>query len=223
MTTQGHNSLSTLGHRWPVWRKRWANKVLYWAREWTTSDEIGANHALITGAQHGEVPTVAKHADALVELVAWYWTEGSLGTSGRRVSIAQSHTVNAERVDRIRTALTAVYGSGWAERIQPNDNSHGGPVTVFSLNGEQSAPLLGAAPGRGKTVRMDFVRELTAAQLELFIDVSCQGDGWHYRQGITDIWQKNRAGLAAFELALILSGRAVSEHRSGDGGWVSPD
>ena len=221
MTTQGHNSLTTLAHRWPVLRGRGTpSKGTYrQEREWTTSDELSTPHAIITGAPHAGIPTTAKYTDAFVELVAWYWTEGSLLTSGKAVTLAQSHTVNPRRVDRIRAALVSLFGGGFSESVQANETSHGGPVTVFRLGVDQSRELLDVVRGKDKSVDHDFVRALTASQLELFIDMSCQGDGWHYRSGVLDIWQKNRAGLAAFELALILSGRAVSEHASGEG-WA---
>lgn len=220
MDTQSHNSMTTLNHRWPVLRQRWHQGVQTWDREWTTSEEFSVPHALITGAPHAEIPTEQKHTDGLVELVGWYWTEGSLQTGGRRVSIAQSHTVNAPRVDRIRAALDVTFPGMYTERVQPNHTSFGGPVTVFYLNAEASQVLVDIAPGKGKVVAREFVRELTLSQLELFIDISCQGDGHHYRQGTLDIWQRRREGLGAFELALILSGRATSYHE-GDGHTVS--
>lgn len=231
METQRHNSLTTMAHRWPVLRDRWEAGEPVQRREWTTSGELDRTHAIITGAPHADTPDVAKHSDALVELVAWYWTEGNLGAGGR-ATIAQSHTVNAPRVDRIRAALSTMFGPGldtlrgsagpaWRESVQSNSDSHGGPVTVFSLNRAASAILTEHAEGREKLVRTEFVRALTRAQLELFIDVSCQGDGWHYRHGKLDVWQKNPRALDAFELALILSGRAVSRHESGGGEAVS--
>ncbi|NMO00812.1 hypothetical protein HH308_06245 [Gordonia sp. TBRC 11910] len=227
--TQRHNSLTTMNHRWPVIRQRNIDHLARDSREWTTSAELDVPHSIVTGAPNADTPTVAKHSDALVELIAWYWTEGNLG-SKRRVTIAQSHTVNQHRVDRIRAALTDMFGPGrdtlrhagapaWREVVQANDNSHGGPVTVFKLNRQAGDLLTEHAPGRGKLVRREFVESLTRAQLELFIDVSCQGDGWHYRSGKLDIWQRNPRALEAFELALILSGRAVSTHQS-DGGTV---
>ncbi len=225
---KGHSSLTTGGHRWPVMRDRWTDKVLTPAREWITSAELSPAHAVITAAPSGDLPVEAKYADAFVELVGWYWTEGNDGTS---LSIAQSHTRNPLRVDRIRQALTSLYGPAttdrmgrggpqWREVVQPNEGSYGGPVTVFRLNRVAAEPLRAVAPQ--KRVSLEFVRSLTRAQLELFIDISCQGDGWHYRAGRLDIWQRDRVALEAYELAVILSGRMVSTIES-SGGWaVSP-
>lgn len=225
MATSRHNSLTTLHHRWPVLRSRGTPKLgsRRWDREWTTTENIGEPHKIITAVPNAEVPTEAKYIDDFVELVGWYWTEGSHSASGQ-VTIAQSHTVNADRVERIRALLTRTFGpekpghgGTWHSRIQNNDQSHGGPVTVFNLNGETRNAVLAVVPGRDKIVPTEWVRELTSAQLRLFVEVSCLGDGWHLRHGVTDIWQKNGAALDAFELALILSGVAVSRRSSGDG------
>jgi hypothetical protein len=227
MERGGHSSLTTAAHRWPVLRTVQRDHVTSQAATFVTTDELRERDAVITAAPSADCPTDAKHADALVELVAWYWTEGNHGTS---LTIAQSHTVNPGRVARIRRALTVLYGPAkdgravrgvpsWRESVQPNLNSHGGPVTVFHINGAAAEPLHAAAPG--KRVTPEFIRSLTAAQLELFIDVSCQGDGWHYRSGKLDIWQKDPAALDAFELALILSGRMVTRYASGNGTCVN--
>lgn len=220
MKTQRHNSLTTAAHRWPVLVPVMAaGKQVGHRAEWTTSDRLNGRHTIITGAQHADLPTTAKWSDDLVELVAWYWTEGSMNPGGS-VRIAQSHTVNPRRVDRIRGCLTRTFGPAgdlWREAIQSNDNSHGGPVTVFHLRKSIAGVITEHANGVRKIVPTEFVDSLTLAQLDLFIDVSCQGDGWHYRRGVLDIWQENRAALAAFERALLLSGRAVSTHESSGG------
>lgn len=228
MERQTHSSLTTPHHRWPVLRTRKRDGREFASREFVHSEDLTRVHRVTTGAASADIPTEAKYTDDLVELVAWLWTEGHVQNG--RLTIAQSHTVNPDRVDRIRAALTRLYGPasahrvgrsapGWRESVQRNESSHGGPVTIFHLNKPASGVLLEHG---GKTVRTSFVRQLTRAQLELFIDVSCQGDGWHYRSGRLDIWQKDRAALEAYELALILSGRPVSFRRSGDGWNCAP-
>ena len=220
MATQRHNSMTTAAHRWPVLVPTvTAGKVTGHRRDWTTSERLNARHTVITGAPSANLPDVAKWSDDLVELVGWYWTEGSLNPGGG-IRIAQSHTVNPARVDRIRGCLTRAFGADggmWREAVQPNGSSLGGPVTVFHLRKEVADVVTEHAPGAAKIVCLDFVESLTLAQLDLFINVSCQGDGWHYRHGVTDIWQKDPASLDAFERALILSGQAVSTHESSGG------
>lgn len=202
---RGHSSLTTPNHRWPVLGSR--------LKGWRTTETLREGDRIFRAAPH-EAPAVAKWSDALVEIVGWFWTEGSIGTS---VSIAQSHTVNPERVDRIRAALTAEFGlDAFTEAIQRNESSHGDPVTVFRLRKWAGDVLTEVCPE--KRVTLDFVSSLTQAQLGLFIDVSCQGDGWHYRSGRLDIWQRDGSMLDGFEYAGVLAGYAVTRTAS-CGGW----
>lgn len=233
LEAQNHSSLSTANHRWPVYEAKKQR------RDWCTSEKLRQDSRIYTAVPHADLPTVPKVDDALVELIAWLWTEGNLQPLGA-VSIAQSHTRNPERVDRIRAALTSLLGPareslrtltgpGWREKIQLNESSFGGPITVFYLNLSASRILIEHAPG--KRPSFEFLRGLTLAQLELFIDVSAQGDGQHYRRGRLDMWQKKEADLAAYEYALILSGRMTRLAESHDDGyrlgvwsqsWVAP-
>ena len=70
--------------------------------------------ACICGALHAGISAVAKYDDALVELVAWYFTEGTTGIRpGRKaptVGIYQSATANLDNCARIRAALTRLFG-----------------------------------------------------------------------------------------------------------------
>jgi hypothetical protein len=222
MEHKSHSSLTTRGHRWPVLRPRYVDGARYLAREFITSDRLFREHLIIAAVPSGDLPAEPKYQDDLVELLAWYWTEGH---DGGNVSIAQSHTANPGNVSRIRACLSRLYGPSqstlrasvgpaWLETVQQNVHSYGGPITVFRLNKEAGDHLRGMAPG--KIVKLDVIRSLTQAQLELFIDVSCRGDGWHYPKR-RDIWQRDPEALTAFEMALILSGRAVSTVQS-DGG-----
>lgn len=209
LRSRTHESTTTLHHRWPT--------LTPWgARRWRTSAELSATDGITTGAPCRDLPEQPKWSDALVEVAAWFWTEGNIGQS---VSIAQSHTVNPGRVARIRAALSACFGSdGFTEYIQRNETSHGGPVTVFRLRAWAGRELLQIAPG--KRVLPEFIDALTLAQLRLFIDTSCEGDGHHWRTGERDIWQRDPEALDAYERACILAGYAVSRQAGHDGGTV---
>ena len=232
----GHDSVTTMNHRWAVIDREGRRKFV-------TSETLNQAHRIPTAAPHVGFPTEAKYTDAFVELVAWWWTEGchtgatesraeepytdSLGRhypngngsrSGRfgQATITQSHERNPERVESIRTALDAEYPGGWGGAHQrQTQTGHGAPVTAFRLRREVFDALHAVAPS--KVVSLDFVLSLTRAQIELFIQTSCAGDGWHYRDGRLDIWQRDHGVLDAYELALILSGRMVaeSEHAGG--------
>ncbi|MGW3447323.1 Hint domain-containing protein [Streptomyces sp. NPDC001076] len=279
MKGKRHHSVTTAGHRWPVqtghpnWRKR----------SWTTSGELAVgltesdapqfrNTFLVTGAPSACLPAEQKYSDALVELVAWYFTEGSNGTRpGRntpKVVIHQSHLVNADNCARIERALTHLFGPAsdrldkggrysspesaarraearrlHIEHPDMSNNEIGrqigvsgvmvgkylkedaktrddvprwrkklnssGDMTHYVLNSGAAGMILEHAPGR--VVSPDFVRALSQAQLELFIDTAVRGDGWHI--GNTPaLSQKDPAMLDAFELAVILSGRTPLRH-----------
>ena len=81
-------------------------------------------------------------------------------------------------------------------------------MAIFSLNRAAAEPILQHAPG--KNVTREFVHQLTAAQLDLFIATSIAADG-HKLRSVENtggaIAQKNGEWLDAFELACILSGR----------------
>ena len=209
LESRTHSSLTTLAHRWPTVTR-------YGNRRWVTSASLNSNDYITTGAPSSSLPVVAKWNDALVEVAAWFWTEGNIGQS---VSIAQSHTANPGKTARLRAALLAEFGEdGFTEAIQRNESSFGGPVTIFRLRKWAADALLVVAPGKRPTD--SFIDSLTLAQLHLFIDVSCMGDGHHWKTGERDIWQRDPSSLDAYERACILAGYAVSRQPGHDGGTV---
>lgn len=224
-----HSSLTTMGHRWPVVRKR-TDGGERWDREWMTSAEIadmasgysGSNQLPIKiarGALHA-LPTVAKYDDAFVELVAWLFTEGGLSyregaATPHRVAIYQSHEVNADNCARIRSALTTMYGPARTEaKVGRPTNAEEqvawwrevreGRRTRFVLSKAAWTPLVEVAPHR--MVSFDFIDSLTHAQLLLFMDTAVRGDGWRMRGKTRVLAQKDPAMLDAFERAAILAG-----------------
>jgi hypothetical protein len=276
-----HSSLTTPNHRWPILR---GSRIASRERMFTTSDSLAANDFLVTGAPCADLPTQAKFDDAFVELMAWYFTEGTCarrpGRTTPRVSIYQSAVANPDNVARIRRALTALYGpptdgpldSGGRratdetlrrreteasmraagrtvaeiavavgvskaqvykdlriaageltprERVTAprwNMNSSDTSMVVFRLNAVAGAPFTEIAPDR--VVPLTFVRDLTAAQLDLFIDTAVRGDG-HLMGGRTRLLgQKDPRMLAAFELAAILSGRSVTNRANETNGFT---
>ena len=234
---KGHSSLTTMNHRWPVIDANTGE------RKFVLSEELNTSHRIPTAAPTD--PQQAVYSDAFVELVGWFWTEGSYtegtpdrsteaytdslgrhypnghpGRSGKwgQACIAQSSSKNPERVARIRAALETEFGQSWGyESMQTGE--WGSDIVRFNLSKHVYEVL---AEAGGKVPTFEFVQSLTQAQLELFIDVSCQGDGWHYRQGRLDIWQREREALEAYALALTLSGRMVTWTEYA-GGYVVSD
>lgn len=209
---QRHSSRSTFHHRWPVLHQQWNGpKRIGLAPVWRISAELDPNQDYIrTAAPYSDAPAEAKYSDAFVELMAWFWTEGTVRQNRRSPSvvIAQSHAVNPAYCARIRSVLTALYGpssdaqkgrmagpAGWHEYRRPR-------ISHFKLNVAASAPLTDIAPD--KVIPAWFIRALTRAQLELFIDVSMKADG---HIPTAHISQADPRRLEAFDLACILSGR----------------
>jgi hypothetical protein len=176
-------------------------------------------------APHATLPAVAKYSDAIVECVAWFWTEGSIsrlrnGHHGRNVAISQSIVVNPDKCERIRTVLIKAFGKPssfprrgasiapdiprWNERPDRRN-------VIFNLNAEAGSILQKYAPNRVPS--HDFLLSLTKPQLDLFIECSILGDG-HVRpkNGETALGQKNPAAIDTFQFACILAGHCTSVH-----------
>lgn len=100
------SSLSTVEHRWLTEYKG--------EPYWVTSAElsVSAKHFRIPFNAPHVAPVEAKYSDALVELVAWLWTDGGWSWKGRHrgVRIHQSHRVNNSNCTRIRAALADMFG-----------------------------------------------------------------------------------------------------------------
>lgn len=211
-----HSSLTTEDHRWPVEWKTRIDGGTVWKRRVTTSAELRTNDRVLTVAPSADLPSEPKYADALVELVAWFWTEGSIDSRTGSIKLGQSHRVNAGYVARIRAALTAVFGA--CRDVLP---SHGRDVcwreyldddmTLFPLSRSASVVLNELAPAKVPTA--SFVRSLTASQLALFIDTSVAADGW--RNGRTRMLsQRRRESLDVVQMACAMLGLTTRIYRS---------
>ncbi len=210
-----HSSLTTPNHRWPSVRGRRGE------RTWTTSEALDGSDSLVVAAPSGDVPVEAKWSDALVEVAAWLWTEGHVrfrpGRRSPQVTIWQSAKVNADNVARIRSALTVLFGAsgphghgsavnpvpGWHEAIRPDRPE----MVEFRLNSAAADVVVGlfSDPAR-KVLDLGFIRDLTAAQLALFIDTSVRADGTVLPSGTIQLAQADADRLAPLELAAVLSG-----------------
>ncbi|MGH3097878.1 MAG: phage portal protein [Streptosporangiales bacterium] len=201
-----HSSLSTLDHRWPVLRETRRGMV----PDWRESQTMSASDRVLAAAPVSNLPTEPKWADAFVELVAWFWTEGWIGPHNE-VRITQSHTVNVENCSRIRAVLADVFGPAcqvkhvrsepaWIEEVRPAG------TTQFRLNKRAAARLLEVAAE--KIPSIDFLVTLTRAQLELFVQISLDADGCVTNSGTPYIAQKDPRRLEAFQVACALAGRS---------------
>lgn len=193
-----HSSLTTKNHRW--FTKRGWKKATDYLTE-------------IPRAAPAVVQTEAKFSDAFVELMGFFWTDGTIDKPVGLIHIYQSATGNPQNVSRVRAAIAS---EGF--HISEVRGDHGMISFAFNRRGECEA-FLEAAPG--KIVDPAFVMALTAAQLRLFIDASLAGDGSvHSNTGQVRMAFKReskRQSLAAFELALVLTGTAYHLYEQKDG------
>lgn len=205
------SSLSTDGHRWPTLsragRRRWR----------TTATLNGEDQIPIAAA--GAASGTVKYSDALVEAVAWFYTEGSR-VGGSSAVIYQKH--GTRTCDRIRACLTELFGPPaekfqttssasagpmWRENINRSpDSHHGRPkgLSEFRLNRDAGAVLLAHAPDRVPS--HEFLTNLTQSQLDMFIEVSLLADN----RGERVFAQKRHEAAEAFAYAAILAGHSVS-------------
>jgi hypothetical protein len=222
MEGQNHSSLTTEDHRWPVVNV--SNN-----RAWKTSSTLKRANWITLAAPCVDLPTEAKYHDAVVELVAWAWTEGTL-ISGGGLNIYQSHSVNPGHCANIRRALTDLYGPpvvGDLRSFKPRnaeadrknsrraprapypawrEHDRGNGRTVFILNAAAAAPVV-THMDNYKVVNSRFISELTASQLSLFVERSIDADGC--RGGTNPVVvQKSADRLAPVQMACSLLGKA---------------
>jgi HK97 family phage portal protein len=207
MENLSHSSVTTPDHRWPVMISgRPGGSDGY---QWRTTETLPWD-ARICAAAPAVTPAEPKWSDALVELVAWLWTEGWHNEHGS-VTLTQSERVNPGNTARIRAALTEVFGSAgelqvrsWPSWREDHDER---AVVHFRLNARAGRQLLEHAPG--KVVSTEFLSQLTRAQLELFYQASMDADGIKRPSGRGAVMaQKDRARLEAFQVACALTGRS---------------
>ena len=194
-------------------------------RVWATSDSFKFDDRVPMFADCAELPAEPKYSDALVEAVAWFWTEGHIrklrdGRQGRNLTISQS-AKHPDHCERIRSALTRLFGpavdrmpaSGkqrqtdgiprWREAWMPRPNRCA-PQLYFQLSADAGDVLIEHAPGRVPT--FPFLLSLTKAQLGLFIETSMLADN----SGKFSLAQKDPAAAEAFQFACVLAGLGTS-------------
>lgn len=223
------SALTTPDHRWLI--ERYYGRQRRWLINWRTTASMPANARIPLAAKCADLPTTPTHDDAVVELAAWFWTEGSYNWSRRRampgdrepttrpisLNVAQSPIANPGHCDRIRKVLMTLFGepgpfadgAHWHEHINRTSGS-----ICFRIDRVGCWLLERLIDSPNKVPNAAFLRSLTAAQLELFIEVSILADGHARRDGHTRLSQANEDRIRAFEMACVLAGRpVVTRHR----------
>lgn len=217
-----HSSLTTMNHRWPVSSRIKNTEGIrgYSGIRIRTSTEITTEDRFIRAAPAIKLTDFAKFSDSLVELVAWFVTEGHVHAQSSVVTIVQSHAVNPTKVDNIRAALTTLIGTSvknfdrtgarkdqspaWREWVSCSKPD----ITVFRLNSAAGRLLIAQAPE--KITSMDFINSLTRSQLQLFLDTCIAADGHVRGDGYRSFIQKSMERTVPIQIAATLLGIPTS-------------
>lgn len=206
MSSRDHSSLTTKNHRWWVERATKARGI--GTKKWLETQEFDRYCWIPTSAPHGDFSDHPKYSDSLVELIAWWWTEGSCSRPDLyHGEIAQSHRVNPTHVDSIRRALRHELGEpGPIKQGTLWNEKHYGDkgMTFFKIAKPVVEALESHAPD--KTPSPEFLRSLTRSQLSLFIEKSIDADGWRVDGKYAYLSQRERKRTDAFQIALLLAG-----------------
>lgn len=204
---RGHSSLSTLNHRWWV-RRKLGNGLPGHVWEFRRTDQLNDWCSIPLAAPHGDFPVEPKYSDDLVELVAWFWTEGWMRQSSAGVGIAQSELANPANCARIRGVLKSLLGSvGWSERTYNG-------CTTFDIHAAYGRFVRELVPDKVPTP--GFLRSLTKSQLSMFIDISVAADGHVEPGGKVMFAQKDPRRADVFQMACSLAGIPTSSIFDGE-------
>lgn len=207
--------VATPSHRWLV-------ADLCGDLRWKTTAQLSANDRVPHAAAWAGMPVEAIHSDALVELVAWFWTEGSLDLPSTYGHITQSHAVNPGYCDRIAACLEKLYGPAVERMVRSGRSS----VPAWRVRDEErnrrfifsasiGAELSIHAPNRTPSVA--FLESLTRHQLDLFIETSMAADG----TASDRLTQSDADRAHGFAVACVLAGRPIATAWRDDGnGYV---
>lgn len=209
MQSTSHDSMTTLNHRWLV------NDVNSGTRRWATTTELNSRTRIPRAAMSSDAPQEAKFTDAFVELVSWWFTEGSFLSHGRGGQISQSRRVNSVNCARIEAAFHSMFGAPTPRRRQPLswtiDAERPNGVVVYRFGAELHESLAEVAPDKVPTTA--FLTQLTPAQLQLFVDTALAADG-HVRANASVFGQRDVRRTEAFAAAAALAGRSVTFARA---------
>lgn len=203
LTTQIHDSLTTLNHRWPTFVPPGSRSD---KKAWTTTEGMPSQHRITISAPHRNENELPKYSDAFVECVAWFWNEGSWQKTRqeKRAACIYQSLKNADNCARIRRALDAAFPGAWKETYFHETAQL---FRVWVEASESIAEVLEDA--KVKNPRYSFLHSLTSAQLNLFIDTCIRADGHEKNDGSRTWTQKDEGSVRRFEFACALAGVAT--------------
>ena len=225
--TRDHSSVTTMHHDWVV-KSAYVDSGIYKIPTW----KLGPNHALVKAAKGGASKSKTI-SDDFVELVAWYWTEGSalLHENGNFYNCGISQSKNNKnyclKIEQTLVNLYGersegkMYGGGCQWRTIERENG----VVLYMFNKAVCAQLQTAfVDFKKKILLSEFIVSLTQEQLDLFIDVSQSADGWETSslngdKTYRNLSQRSLARVKAYEMVLVLAGLPVRTRFQNDDMW----
>lgn len=212
---------TTDDHRWLV--ERYYARKKMWVREWRTTKDMPPNVRVPLAAPRQDLPVHATVEDAVVEMVGWFWTEGSYGwrTGKARehgptyANISQSNRANPDKCARIDAALLRLFGppAPFAAGGHWHCRERGDGVRTYTLDRAAVWLLARAVSSPDKELRPEWLCTLTQGQLDLLIDVSMAADGHVDKSGVARLCQANEDRADSWAMALALAGKAPVTRR----------
>lgn len=223
-----HSSLTTPNHKWlcQKWNRKHPEDLRF-----KTSEMLSATDQIPMAAEVINLPQEKYFSDDFVELMAWYWTEGSRWKNGNgntrgELTGGEISQNKGEKAERIQKILRNLYGEpsanmregkriirtpkwkNWIKRSNAKENDARG---TFAINGPALQPILKWIIEPQKIVKPEFLLALTQEQLEIFIKTSLLGDGnIANKNGTMTITQANCKRLDSMQMACQLAGYATT-------------
>ena len=202
---KGVEAFVSHNHRWKVTDR--THQVF----STTNTEGLNSGNCIPRIGTYQNFPDKKTYSDAYVELVAWFWTEGSIRKQLRykkqSIAIYQSLRKNPENVRRIEKCLSQL-GEKHCKSISNRDG-----CCQFELYGANRDRLLDEFPN--KQLSYQFLLSLTKEQLQLFIDVSILADGNRQKMVASEndhcyLAQRDEKNIHHFRFACILAGYTTS-------------
>lgn len=216
LESRGHSSMSTPNHRWWVKTPYGVERIP--TMKWKTSEDLGLADCIPNSSElvASGFPQEAKFTDELVELAAWFWTEGHRKREApNRIEISQSESANPGHCERIRRLLEKVFGP--EGRVSEGGAWHqASDMMKFYVSASATAPLLDLFEHEHQPLSeretvpkrplLSFIYSLTHEQMELFVATCIDGDGTIEESGRRRWFQKDKVSVDILELCLVMLG-----------------
>lgn len=209
---EGRNisALSTPDHKWPL--HNGDNKLFF-----KQTQQIDNKELYIPKAVEHNNKQKKKYSDDFVELFSWIYTEGYYPRSegkGKvfrdltRIVIIQSYKKNKKYCNDLELLFKRMNISYKRYVVKHSD------CYSYVIKGKVPLNIRKIFPEKKPTA--EFIRSLTVKQLNIFIDVSINADGWVDKGGTRAFIQKDKDIVDVFSLACVLAGLPISvQKRSG--------